>query len=372
MLSIGDRGWLWCTLLAACVSVFALPGHAQQGDGVPEGVLTGTEAWTGEQSAAMEAFVSGAIEAMKGQDATEVVEGRDALLKPMRDLRATPAFLRQYYRLLAGELDSVIKGEAAIGKVNALVVAEFVPESSILPVVRDALDSKNAGVRFAAARTLGKLLQNPGLKLSETAKQQQINDLAARAQREPDAYVTAKLLAALAKTDVPNQQTLMIGVLGARVDLHAEDPTLSYQPEFMNMQDLFINGLGQFSSADAREFVRVAARSLLLAAHQLDARVLPPEVAQEAENLVRQSDTVLHELGFGAALRLNPAGAPRRTDAALATDNYGELVGIAQSWETLLQQGQPGFVPFKAEELKVKLPAAEPAADAPADAVAEQ
>lgn len=354
-------------MLLAWLSV--MPAMAQN-DGLDLAILEATGAWTAAQAKEAEAFVDAQLQAFQGDSAETISEARDTLRKPLNDLRAGNAFQSQYFRLLSARMQAALEKASIIGKINVMMLARNVVEPGIVRVLEAGLKEDSAGVRFAAAKSLGEMMPNSALGLSDREKERLVGVLGQAAGTETDAFAAGKMLDAMRAPALTSTRPMLLDVFNQRVVLHAADATLSYQPELSAMQDVFIKGLGGFKRDEAKVFMQAANRYLRLISVQMKAGVVPEGNQDAAKRLVNQAATILEELSRSVNL---PGQMPGGVARPLAVPAWDEIIGIGDQWSE--RMGGPPLN-LSADDLSIDAPDAPDAPEgeeaADAEVVAEQ
>ncbi len=325
----------WCALVLMALA----PAALAQPDELDQTILESPGAWTNTQAAEVRAFVDGHLAEFEGEDPEAIAEAREALLKPLNDLRAGTAFQSQYFRVLSERLREKIGGFSVIGKINGMMLARRIVDRSTIDVLKIGLgDESSAGVRFVAAKSIGEVIPNSELGLSDADKRGLIEALAASASTEPDAFAAGKMLDAMRSVDLGVRATPTLAVFNARVPLHAANPNLSYQPELTGMQDMLLRGSGEFNAAQRRSFVQAAARYLALIATQLEAGELETENKDVALRLVTQSETILDLLKREVGLQ---GVMPNPVARYVPVEDWAGLKEVGSGWVEKLKAHGP-------------------------------
>ena len=287
-------------------------------------------------------------------DVAAAEEARRGLVSPLTAIGATPSFVQQYGRALADGVRGLPDAAAPATRVNALLLLRVAPPQEALPVIRPALTADDPAVRFTAAKVLLDLLRSPpdqAPPLGENDRRQLSDALVDAASAEPDAYVTGKLLPALAAAAGEGGLQRLLEVLNRRVALHAQNPGIGYLPELTEMSNLFLRNLGSFQRAQAEALCTAAAGHLKVAAAQLANGQVPAGGVEHARGLISQADTILRELAV-SQLRLNAGQLPGAVTGSLESGDFAAIADAADAWAAAL--GVP--------VVEVPAPAGEPAA----------
>ncbi|BAM03586.1 hypothetical protein [Phycisphaera mikurensis] len=341
-------------VLALALALPLAPGAAAQ-QSLPEAIVRVDGRLSEAQVAGVRSFVDAGLEALTSADDVEALaEARQRLTAPLTAVGATPSFVQQYGRELAQRINALPQDTPTVQRVNALLLLRTAPIREALPVIRPALQTDDAAVRFTAAKVILDLLRagGDGLQLGEQDRGALLDTLAEAASGEPDAFVVGKLLPGVQQLAGDAGRTRVIDLLNRRVEVHAANPGAGYLPELAAMSDLFLRNLGSFARADAAGLCRASARYLKLVSSQLAASALPAAEVPTARQLVTQSENILRELST-SQLGVPASALPGRIDTAVESGDFGSVSATADAWIEALGGSNTGI---SAESLAVPDP----------------
>lgn len=143
---------LICALLALFGACTALPARAQNELG-PEIVRAATlPPDAGEKIDA----AARALDLLTSDDPAVIQRGRNALLAPLRDRRASVAFRTAYGDRLIPTLRELVRAERDLVAINALRIAGEAATSDSAAVLAGATTEKRVSVRYAAVAGIGR------------------------------------------------------------------------------------------------------------------------------------------------------------------------------------------------------------------------
>lgn len=182
--------------IAACTLVCALAAQAQD---LAQEVRRAAQL-APEQATAVANYVKDHSANLASNDPQQIRRDRAALLSPLADAQATPAFRIRYSEALAPIIRPLAENASEIVAINALVLAGDLATSGGAEILTKAADSSKPAIRYQAAYGLRRTFEALSTMPSPTMRADQIEDavklIGTRLSAENDALVIDGLVLA--------------------------------------------------------------------------------------------------------------------------------------------------------------------------------
>ena len=289
------------TVLAACLGLtMAIGSTALAQSSLDRAVLGTTTPLTEAQKAAVEAYISKSVDAIKdGPNAAAIEEARAALISAARDPASSPTFRKAYAVALIAELGPVVKGGDLRRSINAMQVLRFTRTTEgVDMIVERALPASetDAGKRIAAAGLVADAFED--LDSNNTYFE-------TVARRLKDGVA--------AETDVLALQQKLVAITAAahRKDLPAENAR-AVRKSMVEAIALVSKSIRQSTTPDAR--IQALQRALVTVRNDLLAMS-----QAERSAMAKQLALALADLVAGASAQWGPAHQDPMTSASYAS-----------------------------------------------------
>ena len=182
--------------IAACTLVCALSAQAQD---LAQEVRRAAQL-APDQATAVTNYVKDHSANLASNDPQQIRRDRAALLSPLADEQATPAFRIRYSEALAPIIKPLAENASDIVAINALVLAGDLATAAGAEILTKAAGSTKPAIRYQAVYGLRRTFEALGTMLSPTMRTDQIEDLVKligrRLSEETDALVIDGLVLA--------------------------------------------------------------------------------------------------------------------------------------------------------------------------------
>ncbi len=142
----------WSRTIAAVASgtLAAIPLSAQPGElptGVVESITSSADGVRG-----IRAYIASAMELLESADPVRVRRGRQALIKPLQNARASVSFRLAFSEEAAPRLRALAQGPSEVRAINALIVAGALGTTQGTRILDGSIGDPRAAVRYSAIR----------------------------------------------------------------------------------------------------------------------------------------------------------------------------------------------------------------------------
>lgn len=230
-------------LLAVVGSLFivlcAMPAHGQR---FMKPEIIEAESITEDMSDEIIALVDPPLFDMSDEDVApeEVKEAREQIQSFFRPTNASPAYLEALSKAISERIGEAVGHNDPIVRMNAMILIGLLVDDGSKALIDKGLKDDNDAVQHWAMVALGKRIQSwqlkqaaggaRGIQAKIDAAIGQIKKLVLQ-ETPPHTIVVSAALESLVKVNTPMSREALIGILNARVALHAADPDLTYSPE---------------------------------------------------------------------------------------------------------------------------------------------
>ncbi len=180
----------------------ALPSAAlAQGENIGPDIRHGAQL-SADQVATVTKFIASHSANLGGAENPQAIKrDRTALLEPLADSQASPAFRLKYSETLIPILTPLAKAEADVVVINSLVIAGDLATAQAVDLLAAGIKSTKPAIRFQAAYGLRRTFEALGLMATPTMRPDQAEEaiklLAKSIESEADPIVTDGLVYAL-------------------------------------------------------------------------------------------------------------------------------------------------------------------------------
>lgn len=326
------------------------PASAQQLVVIPPDVRTASS-MTAAHRQVINEFVDQRAPSLSLLDPDLRQRDRDAILRELESPSASPAFMREFSQALLPKVrDMAAAGNDLSTQLNAMIVLSEIPSPEAVAFLIDPaqLAHENPAIRYWAAQGVSNAVtrQEGLLGGQRRAMEQAILD---RLAVETSTETAKHLFQALAPMQQPPAMLPLAEALGARVALHAANPSLSHLDtreavRQSRVQLSILAQLGQDVAPIRNELAKAAFGHAEVIAGQLaDANVQLDQATRVAHAATLR---IIHEsLVIWWREAGGPANARPQNDAVLNPiqfGNWGQLPAAFAQWrQSLSAAGNP-------------------------------
>lgn len=338
---------LWARTLwaGACVLALVLPGLSVQAQPLGQNVIQAQQI-DANMRQQIAAWVDPHIGRLTSDDPEQVSEGRRRLTDQLNNPNATPAFVDALSEAITTRLDAAINHDSVQVRMGAQIVLARMTDDKSKALIDAGLVDDNVAVQSWAMRALAGRVENwkdreaagnapAGLRQKLAAITAQVD---AKLNQNPHPIVVKPGYDALLAVDTAEARETLIGQLNKRVQLHAQDPSLSYAPE-QSAIGAFASRLAietPFDQTSATGLTRAAFRYAVLIHNQLKAGDIMDRRVESAKNMLGQCVFALGQVAAGA--RKNAPANQGQAANWIAEDNWAGVQGlIVNDWAVILR-----------------------------------
>jgi hypothetical protein len=164
---------------------------------------------------------------LAAENPDQIRRNRTALLEPLADVQASPAFRLKYSELLMPVIGPLATNTSDIVVINALVLAGDLATAQSTELLKSAAASEKPAIRYQAAfgmrRTFEALATMPTMTMRGDQVEDAVKSIAGRIGNESDALVLDGLVsAAIQATNIPSLRSSALTSLSSAVGARAK------------------------------------------------------------------------------------------------------------------------------------------------------
>lgn len=336
------RRWGFVTAAFLCVASVA----AAQTNKIPYEIVTATSALSGAQRQEIDRYAQDMIARLTFGTLNEAVQARKDLIEPMSWAGSSDIFHLAYSSAVSGRLSQAIGSEQVHVRLNAMIVVGSLRDPGTVGLIQKGLADPTPAVRYWA----GKAISQVGVQasLSETEQRTLLRALTSAMETETSERVLQRLLVGLVGLNIPEADAQLLSALNRRVDLHADNSSLSLEAEMEGLRTLFVKFVQARSNSQTvpaqtvQQLTLVAYRYFILSATLLDSGRLNQDSFAQYPKMLQITDTIL---GW-AVSQMPPSGPPPAPiKNELANQNWQLIHLRAEEWKRTLSLAPFNFEP---------------------------
>ena len=352
----GRRGLARAAVLALGLGLGCDPVAAwgQTAGALSPALVAETGNWNDAQTQEVAGYLRGHVQSLLTAEESAIERSREAILAPFGTAGVSEPFIRQYARAISREIAPATQATALQVRVNAMILAGRLPDSSALDPAAVGLQDEDAGVRYLAAVCLNGLIARDLVADNQRARVLQLVD--GQLANEDSSFVAVPMFKAMLDLGAIDP---LLQSLNNRVARHVGLPNAGFGPEADALRGVYTRLFsGDGTAAQVKQLGRAAARYQRLAAQQLEAGNVSD--AESHVEIIRVGQTTLTFVRE----RLNSTESiPPSVVAPITQERWADVVEISNRWSALLQAPPVGLAPGDLEINRAD-PAAEPASAA--------